>query len=136
MFINNMISEKPANVILPVPYAGNLFQDLKKSMSALTRTYYVYIITNKKNTTFYIGVTGDLSRRIYEHKEGILEGFSKKYRLKKLVYFESFNNIKYALRREKQLKNWHRDWKINLIKSLNPNFRDLFENNELDPESR
>ena len=78
MFINNMISEKPANVNLSVPYAGNLFQDLKKSMSALTRTYYVYIITNKKNTTFYIGVTGDLSRRIYEHKEGILEGFSKK----------------------------------------------------------
>jgi len=66
-------------------------------------------------------------RRMYEHKNGLIEGFSKKYRLQKLVYFEEFDYINNAIRREKQLKNWHRDWKINLIKRENSSFKDLSE---------
>jgi putative endonuclease len=89
--------------------------------------YYIYIITNKINTTFYIGVTNNLNRRIYEHKEKLVSGFSKKYNLTKLVYFEQIENIENAIAREKQLKNWHRDWKINLIKQNNPLFDDLSE---------
>lgn len=89
------------------------------------RSCYIYIITNKNNTTFYIGVTNDLDRRILEHKSEAIPGFTKKYKLKKLVYIEEFPNPENAIAREKQLKNWHRDWKINLIKSTNPTFKDL-----------
>ena len=89
------------------------------------KQYYVYILTNFTNTTFYIGVTNNLIKRIYEHKNKLVKGFSDKYNLKKLVYFEETNDINSAIRREKQLKNWHRGWKINLIKSKNPNFEDL-----------
>ncbi|MDO8495678.1 MAG: GIY-YIG nuclease family protein [bacterium] len=89
--------------------------------------YYVYIITNKYNTTFYIGVTNNLERRLLEHKNKIIKGFSNKYKLVKLVYFEETNNINEAIKREKQLKNWHREWKINLIKSSNPDFNNLWD---------
>ena len=89
------------------------------------KSYYVYILTNFNDTTFYIGVTNNLTKRIYEHKNKLMKGFSNKYNLKKLVYFEETNDINSAIRREKQLKNWHREWKINLIKSKNPNFEDL-----------
>jgi len=91
------------------------------------KNYYVYILTNKRNTVFYIGVTDDLKRRLYEHKNELIEGFTKKYQLKKLVYFEEYQNINEAIKREKQLKNWHRGWKINLIKNKNPTFKDLSE---------
>jgi putative endonuclease len=87
--------------------------------------YYIYIITNKYHSVFYIGVTNNLKRRVYEHKNKLIEGFSKKYNLTKLIYFEYFNDINSAIRREKQLKNWHRDWKLNLVKSVNPNLNDL-----------
>ena len=80
---------------------------------------------NKSNTTLYVGFTGDLRRRIYQHKHEIFEGFSKKYRLKKLVYFEETNDVRVALEREKQLKRWRRDKKINLIKTVNAEFKDL-----------
>ena len=100
-----------------------------------TGDYYTYIITNKYNTTFYVGMTGDIENRISEHKEGATKGFSKKYRLKKLAYLEEFTNPDDAIDREKQLKNWHREWKINLIKQSNPNFKDLTEGDpERDPE--
>ncbi len=89
-------------------------------------TYYVYIVTNFNNTTFYIGVTNELERRIFEHKEEIKESFTKLYHLGKLVYFEECSDIEAAITREKQLKNWHRQWKINLIKSINPQLQDLF----------
>ena len=89
--------------------------------------YYVYILTNKNNTTFYIGVTNNLGRRIYEHQNELIDGFTKKYKLKKLIYFEECNQIDDAIAREKQLKNWHREWKLNLIKSTNPTFKDLSE---------
>ena len=86
--------------------------------------YYVYIMTNKSKT-LYIGVTNDLNRRVFEHKNSLIDGFTKKYNIKKLVYYETFNNIDEAIRREKQLKNWHRQWKINLIESINKEWKDL-----------
>lgn len=89
------------------------------------KIYYVYIITNKWNTTLYIGVTNDLVRRIYEHKQGLIEGFSKKYNLCKLLYFEETNDVRTAIEREKQLKKWRRDKKVSLIKKMNPRFEDL-----------
>ncbi|EKE03908.1 MAG: hypothetical protein ACD_20C00129G0004 [uncultured bacterium] len=88
---------------------------------------YVYIMTNEYNTTFYIGVTNDLIRRVYEHKNKLVDGFSKTYNLNKLVYFEQFDNIIDAIEREKKLKNWHRNWKLNLIKEFNPKNNDLYD---------
>ena len=87
--------------------------------------YYVYIITNKHNTVLYIGVTNDIVRRIYEHKNGLLDGFSKKYNLYKLVYLEEYNNVNDAISREKQLKGWKRERKNQLIESINPNWIEL-----------
>jgi len=91
------------------------------------KQYYVYILTNKTNKVLYIGVTNNLMRRMYEHKNKLVDGFTKKYNLTKLVHFESTNDIHSALVREKQLKNWHRDWKENLINEYNPDWRDLTE---------
>ena len=87
--------------------------------------FYVYILTNKANDVLYIGVTNNLERRMLEHSGKLVSGFSNKYNLNKLVYYEECNNSMDAIRREKQLKNWHREWKINLIKSQNPFFNDL-----------
>lgn len=91
----------------------------------MNKQFYVYILTNFHNSVLYIGVTNDLNRRIEEHKEGAIEGFTKKYRLNKLIYFEEYPQIFDAIAREKQLKNWHREWKVNLIKSTNLQFNDL-----------
>ena len=99
----------------------------------MIKQYYVYILSNKNNT-LYIGVTSNLIKRIYEHKNDLVEGFTKKYKTHNLVYFEIVNDINSAIAREKQLKNWHRQWKIDLIKSINPNWKDLY-NNIIDPES-
>ncbi len=87
----------------------------------------VYILSNKKNGTLYIGITSNLLKRIYEHKNSFVEGFTSKYNLTKLVYFEMHNDITEAIRREKQLKKWYRDWKIALIEKENPNWNDLYE---------
>jgi len=92
------------------------------------RQYFIYLLTNKTNKVLYIGVTNNLERRIFEHKNKLVEGFTKKYNLNKLVYYEATNDIDGALEREKQLKNWHRDWKINLINSSNPAWKDLSDN--------
>jgi putative endonuclease len=86
---------------------------------------FVYILTNDNKTTLYIGVTNDLSRRIEEHKNNIIKGFCAKYNLHKLVYFEVFSNPEEAISREKQLKNWHRPWKDNLINDINPEWEDI-----------
>ena len=94
----------------------------------MLKSYYVYILTNKTNNVLYIGVTNDLERRVYEHKNKLVEGFTAKYNLSKLVYFEETGSIESAILREKQLKRWHRDWKINLIKENNPEFNDLSKN--------
>ena len=87
--------------------------------------YWIYIITNKPRGVLYIGVTNDLLRRMQEHKIGKGSIFTKKYRLKLLVYYEMFQDINEAIAREKQLKNWKRSWKIELIEELNPNWEDL-----------
>lgn len=90
--------------------------------------YYVYFTTNKNNNVIYVGVTGNLLQRIYQHKNKIFAGFTKKYNVDKLVYYEIYNNIEDAIRREKQLKNWHREWKMRLIEEHNPEFNDLYDN--------
>jgi putative endonuclease len=89
------------------------------------KSSYVYILTNKYRTTFYLGVTTDLNKRITEHQNEIGSVFTKKYNLKYLIHFEEFNDINQALAREKQIKNWRKDWKINLIKEKNPNLEAL-----------
>jgi putative endonuclease len=93
----------------------------------MLKTYYLYIMANKKNGTLYVGVTNDLIRRIWEHKNDVHEGFTKKYGLHRLVWYESTTDIEAAIRREKQLKKWNRQWKIELIEKENPNWDDLYE---------
>lgn len=88
----------------------------------------VYIITNDRNTTLYIGVTSNLIQRIYQHKNKLIEGFSAKYNLNKLIYFEQFDDMNNAILREKRLKRWNRDWKNQLINERNPHWYDLYPN--------
>ena len=88
--------------------------------------YYIYILSNKKNGTLYFGVTGNLVKRIHEHKENIIEGFTKTYAVHTLVYFEQADNINEAIIREKQLKKWNRQLKISLIEKENPHWIDLY----------
>jgi putative endonuclease len=92
----------------------------------MTKTYYVYIVTNKRNGTFYTGVTNDLVRRIFEHKEGIIVGFTKKYDLKMLVYYETYQDITQAINREKIIKKWKRTIKLDAIEKMNPEWKDLY----------
>ena len=89
-------------------------------------TGYVYITTNHKLGTLYIGVTSDLERRIHEHREGQTRGFASKYGCKQLVWYEEFFDIRDAIQREKTLKRWYRQWKIDLIEGFNPDWRDLY----------
>ena len=93
----------------------------------MEKIYSVYILSNKKNGTLYIGVTSNLLRRIYEHKNKIIKGFSSKYGVDKLVYYEVFNDVYYAISREKQLKKWERKWKLRLIEEQNHNWNDLYD---------
>jgi len=86
---------------------------------------HIYIMTNIKNPTLYIGVTSQLPQRVYQHQSKVQSGFTNKYNLCKLVYFESFESMYEAISREKQLKNWRKEWKNNLIEKLNPNWLDL-----------
>jgi len=87
--------------------------------------FFVYILTNKRNGTLYIGVTNEIKRRIYEHKNKIVDGFTSKYGLKSLVYYELHENIESAIKKEKQLKKWKRLWKLRIIEEKNPNWKDL-----------
>lgn len=97
----------------------------------MAKSYYIYILTNFTNSVLYIGVINNMERRIFEHTNKLVGGFTSKYNLNKLVYLEEFNNINAAIAREKQLKNWHRQWKINLIKQNNPHLEDI---QHIDPE--
>jgi len=125
-YLTCLSSEASNTVILnPNPVILNLFQDLVSTIHEDLRTGYVYILTNTTNLVLYIGLTSDLSRRISEHKQGVVQGCTKKYRTHKLVYCECSDDIAYAMQREKQLKNWHREWKKNLISEHNPEWRDL-----------
>ncbi len=89
--------------------------------------YYVYILTNKKSTVMYVGVTNDLQRRIREHKEEQIEGFTKRYHVHKLVYYEEFHEVNDAIAREKQLKGWSREKKNTLIATQNPDLDDWYD---------
>jgi len=92
----------------------------------MSKQYYVYLMTNSRNTVIYTGVTNDLRKRIYEHKAKSVDGFTKKYRITKLVYYEIFNDIYSALSREKQIKAGSRQKKIELINNMNPKWQDLY----------
>ena len=92
-----------------------------------TKQYYVYILASKKNGVLYIGVSSELVGRTYQHKAGAAEGFTKKYFVHKLVYYEIHSDIKEAILREKQIKKWNRAWKIRLIEESNPKWRDLYD---------
>jgi len=89
-------------------------------------SYYVYILASQRNGTLYIGVTVDLVKRIYEHKNNLVPGFSKKYKVHKLVYYEECRDVKAAIEREKKLKKWKRIWKLELIENNNPEWKDLY----------
>jgi len=104
-----------------------------KFMNMRDNNYCIYILTNWSNKVLYIGVTNNLQRRLYEHKNKLIDGFTKKYNLNKLVYYECFSNINDAIRREKELKKWRREKKNNLVENMNPDWKDLgFEFEDLD----
>ncbi|MDD3303248.1 MAG: GIY-YIG nuclease family protein [Candidatus Gracilibacteria bacterium] len=88
--------------------------------------YFVYIISNSNNTTLYTGVTNDIVRRIYEHKNKLIDGFSKEYNITKLIYYEIYDDIETAINREKKIKKWKREWKDELIDKTNINRNDLY----------
>ena len=88
---------------------------------------WVYIMTNRPNGTLYTGVTGNLSRRVWEHREGVVDGFTKRYGLKRLVYTEGHPDIQSAIQRERNMKHWPRTWKVRLILGANPNWDDLYD---------
>lgn len=90
------------------------------------KQYYVYILASKVNGTLYIGITSNLIKRVFLHKKGLVEGFTQKYNVCLLVYYEIFSDIRDAIKREKQLKNWRRQWKIELIINKNPKWKDLY----------
>ena len=90
-------------------------------------TYYVYIMASKRNGTLYIGINNDLIRRAYEHRNDLVEGFTKKYGVRKLVYYGRTNDIYSAIQREKRFKKWNRQWKIDLIEKVNPDWKDLYD---------
>jgi putative endonuclease len=88
---------------------------------------WVYIMTNRPDGVLYVGVTGDLARRVWEHREGVADGFTKRYGLKRLVYAERHEDIRMAIQREKTVKHWSRAWKVRLIHGENPEWADLYD---------
>lgn len=90
--------------------------------------YYVYILTNKTNRVMYVGMTNDIVRRIYEHRNHLIDGFTAKYNVEKLVYVETADDVRDAIQREKQIKGWTRAKKNDLVAAVNPNWEDLWEN--------
>ncbi|ACV27616.1 GIY-YIG nuclease family protein [Kangiella koreensis] len=92
----------------------------------MENNYYVYIMTTKRNGALYVGVTSDLIKRVWQHKNNVVESFTQKYRVHQLVYYEQCDSIETALNREKRLKEWKRQWKVDLIESKNPYWNDLY----------
>jgi putative endonuclease len=93
----------------------------------VNKRYFVYLLASKRNGTLYVGVTGDLANRTWQHKNDLIEGFTKRYGVHLLVWFEEHNDIRDAIDREKRIKGWNRAWKINLIEKRNPQWLDLYE---------
>jgi putative endonuclease len=106
------------NVTIPLRSHGEIEMD---------KSSYVYILTSEPYGILYIGVTSNLIKRVWQHREGVVEGFSKQYGVKQLVWFEVHSEIVEAITREKQIKKWNRNWKVNLIQESNPDWRDLFD---------
>ncbi len=97
------------------------------------KIYFVYILASKRNGTLYIGITNDLARRVYEHKQKLIKGFTQRYDISILVYYEEHRNVNSAIPREKQLKKWNRAWKLRLIEKYNPHWQDLYQDGEILP---
>jgi putative endonuclease len=93
----------------------------------MARQFWVYILSSKSRGALYVGMTSDLGRRVWEHKNNLVEGFTSKYKADRLVYYEALEESENALRRERQLKKWRRAWKIQLIEKVNPEWKDLYE---------
>ncbi len=93
----------------------------------MSKNFYTYILASKRNGTLYVGITSDLITRVWQHKEGLMDGFTKKYRVNKLVYYEEHGDAANAIHREKRLKEWKRQWKLALIEKFNPAWNDLYD---------
>ena len=106
-----------------IPAQAGIYPPVAATMEE--KQYYVYLLASKRYGTLYTGVTSDLAKRIYEHKEGLVQGFTKKYNINQLVYYEVHSDIYEAITREKQIKKWNRQWKINLIEQDNPQWLNL-----------
>ena len=91
------------------------------------KNYYVYILSSKRNGTLYTGITSDILKRVYEHKHGLVEGYTKKYKVHYLVWYEIHQSVESAITREKQIKKWKRNWKLQLIEKENPEWMDLYQ---------
>ena len=96
-------------------------------LTSSMKTYWIYILASRPRGTLYVGMTNDLLRRLYEHREGLNKGFTKEHNVKLLVYYEQHATAMAAIQREKNIKHWPRAWKINLIRSVNPDWRDLWD---------
>lgn len=90
------------------------------------KKFYVYILAKARNSTFYVGITSNLAKRVWEHKNEVADGFTKKHGIKNLVYYEVFDDPEQAIKREKRLKKWNRTWKMRVIEEMNPNWKDLY----------
>lgn len=93
----------------------------------MSKSYYIYILASGRNGTLYVGVTNDLVRRVSEHKNGDADGFTKKYKVNRLVWFDETSDITAAIQREKTMKRWRREWKLNVIEEMNPQWHDLYD---------
>lgn len=91
------------------------------------KNYYIYILASQRNGTLYTGMTSDLAKRVWEHKNSVVDGFSKKHGVHILVHYEIYEDPENAIKREKRIKKWNRDWKLKLIEATNPNWNDLYE---------
>ena len=99
----------------------------ERNAQKMDKSYFVYMLANKRNGTLYIGMTNNLVRRVYEHREGLVDGFTNTHDVKRLVWFETMSSIERAIQREKNLKHWLRQWKIELIEKHNPEWRDPYD---------
>jgi putative endonuclease len=112
--------------LVPAIHA-RVVMSLRKSRIAVMSGGWIYIMTNRPNGTLYVGVTADLARRVWEHREGVADSFTKQYGLKRLVYAERHEDIRAAIQREKNMKHWPRTWKVRLILAGNPTWADLYD---------
>ena len=121
MFLFMVTNVDPFDIII------NVVMGLSCIKRMFVKSYYVYILSSQRNGTLYVGSTSDLVKRVWEHKNKVIKGFTEKYNVNQLVYFETHGSYIEAAKREKRFKNWCRQWKLNLIEELNPTWRDLYQ---------